>query len=181
MQQETAEEGKVRRPGIYSQLKDKECRLVTFNYTSYARQNSSTALYFHGSLMEYVDLENKNDFFLDKLAAEISFDADHKTLPIPSFLPPLKLQPVISKRYIDTWYHTSQLMFRANKILILGCSFMVADRYFCDILRENSDAQIVIIDKDMETVMSATSFSCLPTAIPGSWQTERNCVSTTTG
>ena len=165
LQQEAAEEGEVRRPGIYSQLKDKDCRLVTFNYTSYARQNSSTALYFHGSLMEYVDVENKNDFFLDdlddinlvdffkdKLAAEISFDADHKTLPIPSFLPPLKLQPVISKRYIDTWYHTSQLMFRANKILILGCSFTVADRYFCDILRENSDAQIIIIDKDMETV-----------------------------
>ena len=46
----------------------------------------------------------------------------------------------------------SQLMFRANKIVILGCSFTVADNYFCDILRENSDAQIVIIDKDMDTV-----------------------------
>ena len=165
MQQESAEAEEVRHPNIYAQLKDKECQLVTFNYTSYARQNSRTALYFHGSLMEYVDVENKNDFLLDdlaninlaeffkdKLAAEISFDADRKSIPIPSFLPPLKLQPIISKRYIDTWYHTSQLMFRANRIVILGCSFTVADSYFCDILRENQDAQIVIIDKDMETV-----------------------------
>ena len=164
-QQEMAETEDVRLPDIYTQLKGKECQLVTFNYTSYARRNCSTALYFHGSLMEYVDVENKNDFLLDdleninlpeffkdKLSAEISFDADHKAIPIPSFLPPLKLQPIISKRYIDTWYHTSQLMFRANKIVILGCSFTVADNYFCDILRENSDAQIVIIDKDMETV-----------------------------
>lgn len=164
-QQDIAETEEVRRPSIYTQLKDKECQLVTFNYTSYARQICSTALYFHGSLMEYVDVENKNDFLLDdleninlleffkdKLAAEISFDADHKSIPIPSFLPPLKLQPIISKRYIDTWYHTSQLMFRANKIVILGCSFTVADSYFCDILRENQDAQIVIIDKDIETV-----------------------------
>ena len=164
-QQRMAETEETRLLNIYAQLKDKECQIVTFNYTSYARQSCSTAIYFHGSLMEYVDVENKNDFLLDdleninlpeffkdKLSAEISFDADRKSIPIPSFLPPLKLQPIISKRYIDTWYHTSQLMFRANKIVILGCSFTVADNYFCDILCENSDAQIVIIDKDMETV-----------------------------
>ena len=120
---------------------------------------------FHGSLMEYLDVENKNDFLLDdlehinlpeffkdKLSAEISFDADHKTLPVPSFLPSLKLQPIISKRYIDIWYHASQLMDRASKIVILGCSFTAADNYFCDILRENYDAELIIIDKDMETV-----------------------------
>lgn len=152
-------------PGIYAQLRDKDCQVVTFNYTTYAQKASSTALYFHGSLMEYVDVENKNDFLLDdleyinlpeffkdKLSAEISFDADHKTLPIPSFMPPLKLQPIISKRYIDIWYHASQLMARASKIVILGCSFTVADNYFCDILRENHDAELIIIDKDMETV-----------------------------
>ncbi len=153
------------KPSIYTQLKGKDYQLITFNYTTYARQANSTALYFHGSLMEYVDVENKNDFLLDdlqnihlqdfikdQLACEISFDADRRATPIPSFLPPLKLQPIISKRYIDTWYHAAQLMVRANKIIILGCSFTSADNYFCDMLRESHDAQIVIIDRDMDTV-----------------------------
>ena len=149
---------------IYDQLEGKDCQVITFNYTSYASQTSPTALYFHGSLKEYVDVENNNDFlhddlttidledfFKNQLAAEISFDPDHKSIPIPSFLPPLKLRPVISKHYIDTWYHASQMVLRASKIIILGYSFSSADNYFCDMLRENHDAQIIIIDKNMET------------------------------
>lgn len=166
MQQETREQEELSRtPNIYTQMKGKDCQFITFNYTTFARQASETALYFHGSLSEYVDVENKNDlvidnlsslnladFFKNQLAAEISFDADRKSIPIPSFLPPLKLQTVISKHYIDTWYHASQMMVRASKIILLGCSFTVADNYFCEMLRENREAQIVIIDKDLETV-----------------------------
>ena len=149
---------------IYVQLKGMDSQVITFNYTSYASQASPTALYFHGSLKEYVDVENKNDFlheelttidiedfFKNQLAAEISFDSEHKSIPIPSFLPPLKLRPVISKHYIDTWYHASQMVLRASKIIILGYSFSSADNYFCDMLRENHDAQIIIIDKNMES------------------------------
>ena len=149
---------------IYTQLEGKDCQVITFNYTSYASQASATALYFHGSLKEYVDVENKNDFqhedlttidiedfFKNQLAAEISFEPDHKSIPIPSFLPPLKLRPVISKHYIDIWYHASQMVLRASKIIILGYSFSSADNYFCDMLRENHDAQIIILDKNMET------------------------------
>ena len=79
---------------IYAQLEGKDCQVVTFNYTSYASQASPTALYFHGSLKEYV--ENKNDFlheelttidiedfFKNRLAAEISFDSERKSIPIP--------------------------------------------------------------------------------------------------
>ena len=150
---------------IYAQLAGKDCQLITFNYTSYASQASPTALYFHGSLKEYVDVENKNDFlhedlmsidiedfFTNQLAAEISFDSDHKSITIPSFLPPMKMRPVISKHYIDTWYHASQMVLRANTIIILGYSFSSADNYFCDMLRENRDAQIIIIDKNLEAI-----------------------------
>ena len=150
---------------IYAQLAGKDCQLITFNYTSYASQASPTALYFHGSLKEYVDVENKNDFlhddlmsidiedfFTNQLAAEISFDSDHKSITIPSFLPPMKMRPVISKHYIDTWYHASQMVLRANTIIILGYSFSSADNYFCDMLRENHDAQIIIIDKNLEAI-----------------------------
>lgn len=168
-------------PTIYDQLEGKDCQVITFNYTSYASQASPTALYFHGSLKEYVDVENKNDFqhedlttidledfFRNQLAAEISFDSDHKSIPIPSFLPPLKLRPVISKHYIDTWYHASQMVLRASKIVIFGYSFSSADNYFCDMLRENHDAQIIIIDKNMEAT-SLNVCRCL--------QLEANCYS----
>ena len=162
--QEDMEVTKETKHTIYAQLEGKDCQVITFNYTSYASQASPTALYFHGSLKEYVDVENKNDFlhedltaidieefFKNQLAAEISFDPAHKSIPIPSFLPPLKLRPVISKHYIDTWYHASQMVLRASKIIILGYSFSSADNYFCDMLRENHDAQIIIIDKNMES------------------------------
>ena len=96
-----------------------------------------------------IDIE---DFFTNQLAAEISFDSDHKSITIPSFLPPMKLRPVISKHYIDTWYHASQMVLRANTIIILGYSFSSADNYFCDLLRENRDAQIIIIDKNLEAI-----------------------------
>ena len=160
------------KPNLYVQLRDfgshledATCQLLTFNYTSYASQSSDTAIYFHGSLMEYVDVENKNDFkidnlqdldverfFKDQLAAEISFDPERKSIPIPSFMPPLKLQTVISKKYIDTWYQASQMLLRANRIVILGYSFSSADNFFCDYLRENKEAQVVIIDKNMDAV-----------------------------
>ena len=150
---------------LYQQLQAAACPIITFNYTSFARQASPTALYFHGSLMEYVDVENQNDlsvgnlstlqladFLQHRLSREISFDPTHLSLPIPSFLPPLKLQPVLSKRYIDTWYQASQLMLRATKVIIMGYSFASADAYFSDLLRTNRHLQLIIIDKDIDTI-----------------------------
>lgn len=150
---------------LYQQLQATESPIITFNYTSLARQASPTALYFHGSLMEYVDVENQNDlivgdlstlnlpdFLQHRLSHEISFDPAHLSLPIPSFLPPLKLQPVLSKHYIETWYQASQLMLRATKLIIMGYSFASADAYFSDLLRTNRHLQLIIIDKDIDTV-----------------------------
>ena len=48
------------------------------------------------------------------------------------------------------WYHASQMVLHASKIVILGYSFSSADNYFCGMLRENHDSQIIIIDKNME-------------------------------
>ena len=152
-------------PGVYGKLHDTDAHLLTFNYTTLAGRCSDKAIYFHGSLLCYVDVENKNDFRLDnitdislpeffssKLAAEISFDDERKAIPIPSFLPPMKLQTVISRHYISTWYQTYQLMLRARRILFLGYSFATIDSFFCDMLRENRDASIVITDKNIDDV-----------------------------
>lgn len=163
---------------IYKNMLDIEQLLAGYFYGFYTGQNSYIRDYLYISWIlwaylvseeqqkaqENVAVENKNDFlhddlttidledfFKNQLAAEISFAPDHKSIPIPSFLPPLKLRPVISKHYIDTWYHASQMVLRASKIIILGYSFSSADNYFCDMLRENHDAQIIIIDKNMET------------------------------
>ena len=152
-------------PGLYAQLSGKDCQLLTFNYTSFARRSSPSAIHFHGTLSEYVDVENKNDltigslhgldlptFFRERLAFELSFDPEHRALPIPSFLPQLRLQPVISRHYIDTWYRTRQMLLRADHILILGHSFSSTDTFFSDTLRENSDVRLTVIDKDIDTV-----------------------------
>lgn len=150
---------------IYTQLKGTGSQLLTFNYTTLAAQASDTALYFHGSLLEYVDMENKNEFhldhildldlvsfFRDRLSAEISFSPERKSIPVPSFLPPLKLQTVISRKYIAIWYHATQMVLRASRILVLGYSFSSPDHFFCECLRENREAQVFIFDRDMESV-----------------------------
>ncbi len=164
---ESTNEAQPSRKDLYHQLQSIRCQLLTFNYTTLAREASSETLYFHGSLTEYVDVENKNDFTIadlstldlpdfiqNRLAEELSFDPERRAIPIPSFLPPLKLQPLLSKHYIDTWYKASQLMFRANRILILGYSFSSPDAFFCDLLRSNRNAEIIVIDKNIDVVSS---------------------------
>ncbi len=151
-------------PGVYDRLRGMEnTQLVTLNHTTFAQRCAADALYFRGSPMEYVDVENKNDFrhgdlggidlvdfFGNQLAGMISFDADCKSLPIPSFLPPLKLMPVISQRYIDVWYRTGEMLRHAERVAILGCSLASADNYFCDMLRQSGAKEIIVTAADME-------------------------------
>ncbi len=150
---------------VYDQLTGRDCRIVTFNYTSFANECSDEALYFNGNLMRYVDIENKNEFTIDdiasidildfiqnRLAGEISLTGDRTSMPIPSFLPPLKLKPVISSHYIDTWYNAGKLIGNTTQILILGYSFATPDDYFCDMLRSNRNARITIVNTDIDNV-----------------------------
>lgn len=150
---------------IYDQLRAEDASIISFNYTSFAREANENALYFHGDLTHYVDIENKNEFTIDdianldildfiknRLADEISFDSDRKAIPIPTFMPPLKLKPVISRQYIATWYESDQVLCHANHIVILGYSFTNTDDYFCEMLRDNRNAKIIIVDKDIDTI-----------------------------
>ena len=150
---------------IYKQLANSDFTTITFNYTSFARELSETSLYFNGNLMQYVDIENKNEFTIEdidtidildfvqnRLKDELSLSGDRKAIPIPSFLPPLKLKPVISSRYIDTWYKASEFLRGASKILVLGYSFTTPDDYFCEMLRQSRNAHIIIINNDLDNV-----------------------------
>lgn len=149
---------------IYRQLQGKEqLQVITFNYTSLAAQVSPTSIYFNGNLTDYVDVENKNDlrvddihtldladFFQNRLAEELSLEGDRIAIPIPSFMPPLKLKPVISNSYITTWYRSAQALAHAKRILLLGHSLQAGDSFFNDMLRANRQAEIIVIDRDLE-------------------------------
>lgn len=152
-------------PSVYSRLRDRNVQVITFNYTSFAARSTPDALYFNGSLTEYVDIENKNDlsfgavadidvwdFFRNSLPAALSLDGERTAIPIPSFMPPLKLKPVISQRYITTWYRAGEAVARARRILILGHSLHSNGTFFNDMLRGNRRAGITVIDRDMSAV-----------------------------
>ena len=150
---------------IYGQLNGKEqVQVITFNYTTLAANASPSTIYFNGNLNDYVDIENKNDlqvddihaidlvrFFQDRLSEELSLEGDRLAIPIPSFMPPLKLKPVISGKYVTTWYRTAEALAHAERILILGHSLHGGDAFFNDMLRANRKAEIIIIDRDLET------------------------------
>lgn len=150
---------------IYGQLNGKEqVQVITFNYTTLAANASPSTIYFNGNLNDYVDIENKNDlqiddihaidlvrFFQDRLSEELSLEGDRLAIPIPSFMPPLKLKPVISGKYVTTWYRTAEALAHAERILILGHSLHGGDAFFNDMLRANRRAEIIIIDRDLET------------------------------
>ena len=157
---------------VYSKLNSDDI-VVTFNYTSFAysytKDFPQQALYFHGCLMDYVDVYNKTEVCLDlvdyvaldidtfitkTLASNIRFnDGSNSKHAIPSFLPPVKIKPVLSKRYIETWYKTALSMEEADKIIIIGYSFNNSDEQFNSILRECKSKPIFIIDTDIDAII----------------------------
>lgn len=156
---------KLRPLPVYGQLEGKDVQAITFNYTSFSSQVSPVSLYFNGNLIDYVDIENKNalhfasvseidvvDFFQTRFPTELSLEGDRVALPIPSFMPPLKLKPVISRHYISTWYHTGEVIRQAEHILILGHSIHADEAFFNEMIRDNRRADITIIDRDLESV-----------------------------
>lgn len=152
------------RPTLYDQLRGKrETRVINMSYTSLAQEASEGAIYFNGSLTDCVDMENSNDlrvdnprgldlvdFFENTLAPSIRLEGESVSLPVPSFMPPMKLKPVISRKYIATWYKAAQAIAEAGHVLLLGYRVDPRDTFFCDMLRANPTAKITMVDSDME-------------------------------
>ena len=163
--QRAEEDARASRPTLYDQLRGKrETRVINMNYTSLAQEASEGAIYFNGSLTDYVDMENNNDlrvenpreldlvdFFENTLAPSIRLEGESASLPVPSFMPPMKLKPVISRKYIATWYKAAQAIAEARHVLLLGCQADPRDTFFCDMLRANPSARITMVDSDMES------------------------------
>lgn len=153
---------------VYGQLGGREqVQVITFNYTTLAAAASPSSIYFNGDLTHYVDVENKNDlqvddllsldlpaFFADRLAGELSLEGDRLAVPIPSFMPPLKLKPVITGRYVTTWYRTAEAIHRASRIVILGHTLHGGDAFFNDMLRANRHAEVIVVGRDLAAACS---------------------------
>jgi regulator of replication initiation timing len=156
---------------VYSKIPG-DWQIVTFNYSSFAyfftKENDYPALYFHGNLMNYVDIQNKTEikiedqeycsldiisFIENQLTPNINFEEDNIKYSIPEFLPPIKIKPVLSKTFIQTWYKAEQKMKEADKIIIVGYSFNKSDEHFNSILHECISKPIFIIDTNVDNVI----------------------------
>lgn len=154
---------------VYSHI-ERGATVITFNYTSFGtsfgNSNGFKTLYFHGSILSYIDIKNKNDmsisldeyfnidildFIEERIKPNISFD-DSRRYAIPSFLPPVNIKPVLTKANIEDWYESMQVMKVADKIIIIGYSFNKTDEHFNGILRECIGKDIVIVDPHIEKI-----------------------------
>ncbi len=155
---------------LYSQLRSQsQWKVISFNYTTFARQFAEdSAIYFHGCLTDYVDIETKINtsiseqeydqinvlnFFVDNIKPNINFTSNARHYTIPSFLPPLKLKPVIGKKFITEWYSASKALDDSDKIIIIGYSFNASDEHFNGLIRDCQHKNIYVIDKDINTVL----------------------------
>ena len=89
---------------------------------------------------------------------------------IPALVPPLKLKPVLSSKYIEKWHSAAQWISESRKIIIIGYSFNSADDHFNDILRQNhSGKTIYIIAPDVDTEYSLNNFQKVFSCPTDSW------------
>ena len=130
-----------------------ECHAITLNYTSFLQNQlgSDRVIYFHGGLAEYVSMATRERLPIDEIETlapaeflrtqrgNINFASDeisdHKHV-IPALVPPLRLKPILSHRYIEEWHKASSWVKSAEKIVVVGYSFNAADEHFNDILRQ---------------------------------------------
>lgn len=147
---------------FYSKINN-EFRAITLNYTSFLEKQlgKEKVIYFHGGLNEYVRMDTRNllpiededidlvDFIEKIIKPNTDVDASEikeQKHTIPSLVPPLRLKPILSHKYIELWAKASEWVKAAEHIVVVGYSFNNADEHFNDILRNlSSDKKIDII------------------------------------
>lgn len=140
-----------------------ELRAITLNYTAFLEQRLGTnqTIYFHGGLSDYVRMDTRDllpvddilycdpaDFIREVVAPNV--DVSHEDLRqqrhvIPALVPPLRLKPILSHRYIELWSQASEWVKQADHVVVVGYSFNNADEHFNDILRCHPDRRIDIV------------------------------------
>jgi hypothetical protein len=133
------------------------------NYTAFLEQSLGTdqTIYFHGGLSEYVRMDTRDllpvddilncdpaQFIREVVAPNV--DVSHEDLRqqrhvIPALVPPLRLKPILSHKYIELWSQASDWVKQADHVVVVGYSFNNADEHFNDILRCHPDRRIDIV------------------------------------
>ncbi len=147
---------------FYGNLPD-DCHAITLNYTAFLerRLGRERVIYFHGGLAEYVSMATRElvsidedmatlnpSEFLKGQASNFHFEGDNIAQyrhVIPALVPPLRLKPILSHRYIEAWHTASTWVKRAENIVVVGYSFNNADEHFNDILRQQMGGKTVTI------------------------------------
>lgn len=141
----------------------KGVRAITLNYTAFLEQQlgADRTLYFHGGLTDYVRMDTRDLLpipdittldpagFIQELVKP-NVDVTHEDLRqqrhvIPALVPPLRLKPVLSQRYIERWSQASVWVEEASHIVVVGYSFNTADEHFNDILRCHPDRRVDVV------------------------------------
>ncbi len=138
-------------------------RSITLNYTAFLKNQLGDAqtIYFHGGLADYVRMDTRDLLpienildcdpanFIREIAAPNTDvrheDPRHQKHVIPALVPPLRLKPILSHRYIELWSQASHWVKEAKHIVVVGYSFNNADEHFNDILRSHPDRHVDII------------------------------------
>lgn len=166
----------------------KDFKAITLNYTSFIERHlgSSNVIYFHGGLNEYVrmdrrelnGIENFDDFdikeFINNEVRSNTLVSDNplerQRHIIPALVPPLKIKPILSSKYIEIWHNATQWIRDTKKIIIIGYSFNYADEHFNDILRKNATGkEIYILAPDIHQPQSLQTMQNIFTVHPDDW------------
>jgi len=144
-------------------------RAITLNYTSFLKEQLADGhtVYFHGGLAEYVRMDTRDllpiegiltldpaVFIREQVAPNVdvkSEDVREQRHVIPALVPPLRLKPILSHRYISLWSQASDWVKEAKHIVVVGYSFNNADEHFNDILRVHPDRRIDVIAPEATT------------------------------
>lgn len=140
-----------------------DVRAITLNYTAFLEQSLGEAqtIYFHGGLGDYVRMDTRDLIPVDNIlkcdpaqfireVVAPNVDVNHEDLRqqrhvIPALVPPLRLKPILSHRYIELWSQASDWIKEAEHVVVVGYSFNNADEHFNDILRCHPDRRIDIV------------------------------------
>ena len=144
--------------------------VITFNYTRFfMTEDYSSIAYFHGNCSGYIRFDNREYIdrddrienakslddvakFLSDIGEEIDWNAEPPRLLLPAIVPPLSVKPIICNEYLDLWASAGARIEDADRIIIVGYSFNVADEHFNDLIRKrNNQAPIALIGPDINS------------------------------
>jgi len=138
-------------------------KAITLNYTAFLQRQlgDDKTLYFHGGLADYVRMDTRDllpiesihecdpvQFLRDYVAPNVDVSHDdwrQQRHVIPALVPPLRLKPILSHRYIELWAQASEWIRDAQHIVVAGYSFNNADEHFNDILRCHPDRRVDVV------------------------------------